>query len=117
MFVANSGKSKMRLSELEKQCISDLAAAFRERFGAEDVRVYGSAARGQMDPASDIDLFIVLPKLDWHIEKEIIRLCFDAELKCGRVFSAVCYTSDDLRNSPISESPLVLNVKREGQRV
>lgn len=105
----------MKLSELENQSLAKLAKAFREQFGAEEVLLYGSAARGEMDEASDIDIFVVLPKVDWQIEKEIIKLCFDAELKCGRVFSAICYSFDDVRNSPMSESPLVLNVRKQGQ--
>ena len=90
---------------------------FRARFGAKEVCLYGSAARGQMDAGSDIDIFLVLPEVNWQIEKEIIKLCFDAELKCGRVFSAVCYSVDDIENSPLKESPLVLNVRKQGRRL
>ena len=105
----------MKLSALENQSLTELAKAFREQFGAKEVLLYGSAARSEMDEASDIDIFIVLPKVNWQIEKEIIKLCFDAELKCGRVFSAICYSIDDIRNGPLSESPLVLNVRKRGQ--
>ena len=81
----------MNLSEIENQALLDLSKAFRDRFNAKEVRLYGSAARGEMDEASDIDLFLVLPNVNWKIEKDVIKLCFDAELKYGRVFSAVCY--------------------------
>ena len=105
----------MNLSEIENRALLELSKAFRDRFNAKEVRLYGSAARGEMDEASDIDLFLVLPKVNWQIEKDVIKLCFDAELKYGRVFSAVCYSVDDIENSPLKESPLVLNVRRQGR--
>lgn len=107
----------MKLSKSENQVLNELSRVFRERFGAVEVCLYGSAARGQMDEGSDIDIFLVLPKVNWQIEKEIIKLCFDAELKCGRVFSAVCYSIDDIQNSPLKESPLVLNIREQGHRL
>jgi len=107
----------VQLSGLEKQSIAELTRLFRERFKAAEVVLYGSAARGEMDTASDIDLFVVLPSVDWQIEKEIIALCFEAELRCGRVFSAVCFSVDELQNGPMGESPLVRTVRKEGQRL
>lgn len=104
----------MKLSSREKVTLDNLAKTFRERFGAEDVILYGSAARGQLDEGSDIDLLIVLPEVNWEIEKQIIDVCFDAELECGRVFSTVCFSTDELDNSPLRSSPLVLNVRKEG---
>ncbi len=105
----------MKLSSQEKDALDNLAKMFRERFGAGDVILYGSAARGELDEGSDIDLLIVLPEVNWDIEKDIIRMCFAAELECGRVFSATCYGVDELEQSPLRFSPLVLNARKEGQ--
>ena len=107
----------MKLSESENQALIELSRVFREQFGAKEVCLYGSAARDEMDEASDIDIFLVLPEVNWQIEKDIIKLCFDAELKYGRVFSVVCYSVDDIQNSPLKESPLVLNVRKQGRRL
>jgi predicted nucleotidyltransferase len=107
----------MKLSTFENQILTELSKVFRDRFDAKEVCLYGSAARGQMETGSDIDIFLVLPKVNWQIEKEIIELCFDAELKCGRVFSVVCYSVDDIQKGPLKESPLVLNVRKQGRRV
>ena len=107
----------MKLSKFENQALIELSRVFREQFGAKEVRLYGSAARDEMDEDSDIDIFLVLPEVSWQIEKDVIKLCFDAELKYGRVFSAVCYSIDDVRNSPLKESPLVLNVRKQGRRL
>ncbi len=114
-FMADYQRKIMNLSEIEKQALTELSRAFRERFDAKEVRLYGSAARDEMDEGSDIDIFLVLPEVTWEVEKEVIKICFDAELKYGRVFSVVCYSVDDIQNSPLKESPLVLNVRKQGR--
>src|SRR3989339_1434807 len=99
----------MKLNIEEKQIIDELADKFKSRFGAERVVLFGSAVRGELEEGSDIDVLVVLDELDWEIEKQIVGLCFDAELECGRVISTVCLSRDEFENSPLRQSPLVLN--------
>ena len=105
----------MELSSEERDALSRITQILRSRLGAKEVILYGSAARGQLDEESDIDLLVVLPGMDWETQKEIIAVCFDAQLECGRVFSATCYTADEIEHSPLRSSPLVLAARREGQ--
>ena len=105
----------MELNIEEREVLSRVTQTLRTRFGAAEVILYGSAARGELDEESDIDLLVVLPKLDWEIQKEIIGVCFDAELHCRRVISAVCYTTDEIEHSPLRSSPLVMTARKEGQ--
>lgn len=105
----------MELTREEWEALSRVVQTLRDRFGATEVVLYGSAARGQMDEESDIDLLVVLPRVDWEMQKEIIAVCFDAGLQCGRVISPNCYTKEELEDSPLRSSPLVLTARREGQ--
>jgi predicted nucleotidyltransferase len=105
----------MQLNAEERDALSKVTQILRERFGATEIILYGSAARGQMDAESDIDLLVVLPKFDWEIQKEISAVCFEAELQCDRIISAMCYTTDEMENSPLRSSPLVLTARREGR--
>lgn len=105
----------MELSAEERDVLSKVTRILRDRFGATEVILYGSAARGQLDDESDIDLLVVLPRVDWGIQKEIIAVCFDAELQCGRVISAICYSTEEIKHSPLRSSPLVMTARREGQ--
>ena len=104
----------MKLTSEEEQILDRLVKVLREQFGAREIVLYGSAARDELDEGSDIDLLIVLPEVNWEVEKEIIQVCFSAELECGRVFSSVCYTVDELECGPLRQSPLILNARREG---
>jgi len=105
----------MKLTNSEFEKTEELAQVFRERFGAEEIILYGSAARDELEEGSDIDLLVVLPKVDWETEKKISDICFSAELECGRVFSVICYSVEELEHSPLRVSPLVLNARREGR--
>jgi len=107
----------MEMSAEERDALSRVTQTLRDRFGAKEVILYGSAARGELDEESDIDLLVVLPKIDWEMQKEIIGVCFEAELQCGRVFSATCYTTEEMEDSPLRSSPLVLAARREGQHL
>jgi predicted nucleotidyltransferase len=107
----------MKMSAEERDALSRVTQTLRDRFGAREVILYGSAAREQLDEESDIDLLVVLPRIDWEIQKEIIAVCFEAELQCGRVVSATCYTTEEMEDSPLRSSPLVLVARREGQHL
>jgi predicted nucleotidyltransferase len=107
----------MELNTEEREALSQVTRTLRDRFGATEIILYGSAARGQLDEESDIDLLVVLPRIDWEIQKEIIGVCFEAELQCGRIISTVCYSTEEMEHSPLRSSPLVLTARREGQHL
>ena len=104
----------MRLNDTERFALAELIATLRRDFSASRVLLYGSAARDQLQEGSDIDLLVVLPKVDWEIEKQVVERCFQSELKCNRVISAACFSADELAQTPLRVSPFVLNVHREG---
>ncbi len=104
----------MQLTSTEQRILKELVDTFRRQFGASEVLLYGSAARGDLEEGSDIDLLVVLPEVNWEIEKRLIDYCFEAELKCGRVISTVWFSRDELAHSPLRVSPLVLSARKEG---
>ena len=105
---------KMELNEVEQEILRELVLGLRRDFGATNVLLYGSAARGQLDEHSDIDLLVVLPGLNWDVEKRVIECCFQAELRCRRVISTACFTPEELADSPLRVSPFVVSVRKEG---
>lgn len=107
----------MELNAEEKEALSEVTRILRERFRATEIILYGSAARGEMDAESDIDLLAVFPRVDWKVRKEIIDAIFDIELECGRIFSIDCYSEEEMERDPLRSSPLVLTARREGRPV
>ena len=104
----------MNLTQHEREVLAGVVRRLKTDFHAEQVILYGSAARGEMDSESDIDLLVVLPDVNWDIEKRIGDIAFDAGLEINRVISTMCFSKTDLTDSPMRSSPLILNVRREG---
>ena len=77
--------------------------------------LYGSEARGDARPDSDIDVLILVPEDKVLPEKEhfIARKLFEIELQSGVVISSVVMPLKQWENPPVI-TPFYLNVKREG---
>ena len=102
------------LTPAERSALTTLVDQIQERFRPVEVKLYGSAARGELEVDSDIDLFIVLPSASQRIEQAISDLCYDAMLRCGRLFSAMVFAREEVADTPLRSDPFVLSVQREG---
>ena len=70
-----------QLTTMEKNALNDFRNALVGDFGAIDVRLFGSRARGEGDEESDLDVFIVLPEISWKVCTEIYGFAFAVWLK------------------------------------
>lgn len=105
------------LTTNEKQALTIFRDALVKDFGALDVRLFGSRARGEGDEESDLDVFIVLRQIDWESEKRIYGLSFDISLKYAVLISPILYSQGDIENPSIKLSPLYMTVQREGIKI
>ncbi len=107
----------MELTEDEHRGIHELAGRLKAECGALEVHLFGSAARGDMDPESDIDLMVMLPEFCPDIEEAVSDRCFEAGLQIRRCICCLYLTQHQLTETPLRASPLVLNIQREGVRL
>jgi len=80
------------------------------------VILYGSMARGEAGPASDIDLLILLsPPFDYFAElRQIVDVLYPAQLESEQLISAKPALASDYEVGSIS---LYRNARREGVAV
>lgn len=104
----------MPLTKNERSVLQDLVRTLKFDFKANEVVLYGSAARGTLDKESDIDLFVVLPFVDWDVEKSVGGIAFEAGLEIDRVISTLCFSENDIRQPFRQHSPLLMNIRQEG---
>ena len=73
------------LSEVERRALDATVAALHERFGEDLVAVwlYGSRARGERHPESDVDVLVVIRGADWRREHEVMDVAWDAAERVG----------------------------------
>lgn len=72
-----------QLSPLEQQLATDFARAVRERYGdrVSSLRVFGSRARGEARPDSDLDILVLLEAATLDDRRAISDLATDLMLE------------------------------------
>ena len=95
--------------------IAELRRRFEALYGARLVRMvlYGSQARGDAEPGSDIDVLVVLqgPLSPCDEIARTIEDVADVSLQNNEVVCCVFVSEDQFQHE---RSPLLLNVRREG---
>jgi predicted nucleotidyltransferase len=88
-------------------------------FGQEldRVIVFGSAARGDAGPSSDVDLMVVLKRpvaaVDWKTEWEVRALIYPLELEEDVVFDLKVVSQSDFVGD-VGHGPFIEKVRAEG---
>ena len=102
------------LNETEKRAVSQLKKEIEKRFNLIEYVLYGSKARGVHSEDSDIDVMVVLDKRTPVKEAEIHDIVFEVNLEHDTFISVLIFDDEELKNSPMSESPIVKAIRREG---
>lgn len=93
---------------------------FRRRVAAIapllDMRAFGSRARGDAAPDSDLDVFLELAECSPELRQRISVVAWEVGFEMERVISTVVVTRADLEPGAMGASPLFLKVEREGVR-
>lgn len=98
----------------EKAALGELKSLLREQHGVTSVMVYGSKARGDDSPDSDIDVMIVLDNYTPQIEAAVDELVYDINLDHDCLISVVIFGRRELEEGPLAESPLYKRILAEG---
>ena len=85
-----------------------------EKIPLMDMRIFGSRARGDGDADSDMDVFLKVESLDRNQKETIYDLTWETGLEHGLVISPLIFTREEVENSPIRSSPILINIMREG---
>ncbi|HEX7344118.1 MAG TPA: nucleotidyltransferase domain-containing protein [bacterium] len=79
-----------------------------------DFRVFGSRARGDAEEDSDLDVYLEVKSLDPTLKRKIRHTAWEVGFKHLIVISAAIFSQEEIENSPLRASPLVMNILEEG---
>jgi predicted nucleotidyltransferase len=96
---------------------SELKRRLAEALELIDFKVYGSKARGDEDEFSDLDVFIEVAALDRKTKDLIDEIAWEVGLEHLIVISPLVFTEDEIENSPLRASPILININEEGIRI
>jgi predicted nucleotidyltransferase len=104
----------MAITEVVKKCRTALESHYGSQF--KGLVLYGSVARDQASPTSDIDLLVLLNQpFDYFQElRRIIELLYPIQLDSDQLISARPAPLDEFEGGSIQ---LYRNAKREGIRL
>lgn len=98
----------------------EIAREFRRRLAAVtpvlDLRVFGSRARGDAAPDSDLDVFIEVEEFTPELRRRISEIAWEVGFEMDRVISTIVATRNQLEHGAMGANPLVLHIEREGIR-
>jgi predicted nucleotidyltransferase len=102
------------MADRDRQILELFAARVRERFPDADVWAFGSRVRGDATWESDLDVCVVVDHLTNEDRHVLWNMAWEIGFEQDMLISAVPFSKDEFEYGPCSESPLVLNILREG---
>jgi predicted nucleotidyltransferase len=76
--------------------------------------VFGSRARGDAQPDSDLDILVLVEHLNPMMRKTISHCAWEVGFEAGILIQTVVMTRDEAEHGPEQSSLLMLAVKEEG---
>jgi len=109
----------MKLTRAEKEWVDAYGRELRERFPTlvEEVLIYGSRARGDSTPDSDLDVLLIVRDEAAGLKREMRRLGYLLSADGGVVPSIIAYTVEEWERLGRSGSRFRRAVERDEVRV
>ena len=109
---------KIPISSRQSEALREIKAQVMAGFPVVNFVLYGSAARGEADEESDLDLMIVVSEPISRFKRhEITDIVFDVNLQFGTNFSTLVVDQESWETGIISVLPLKDEIMRDGIRL
>jgi predicted nucleotidyltransferase len=102
------------LTKKDSEILAEFASLVRERFSDARIWAFGSRTRGVATEESDLDVCVVVDRLDESIDRAIMDMAWEVGFEHEIIISTVTYSRQEFEKGPCSESTLVQNVLTAG---
>lgn len=110
MVTQRSGK----LSPRDNRIVKRLKLRLQEITPINRVVVFGSRARGDASPDSDLDVFIEIPELNAALRRKISEIAWEVSLDEEILISTFVVTTAAILDSPFGANPILRTITTEG---
>jgi predicted nucleotidyltransferase len=104
------------MTEIDRQAVQEFVVKVRERLGNQLValKLFGSKARGDDAPESDIDVLVEVDEATVAIEDAVLDIAFDVNL-AHEVYISPRVIARAVFEHPVwGETPFIRSLDREG---
>jgi predicted nucleotidyltransferase len=102
------------MNALENKILNELKTSLLKKVPLHALILFGSRARGDADPDSDMDILVIVDSITEKIRDQISDSAWEIGYERGIVIIPVVFSRDEWENSPHRLSLLATTVKSEG---
>lgn len=115
----NTRFSSLALTDNEQLAIQILMQAMLNilQKNFRSMVIYGSKARGDFTPDSDIDIFVLVKKISRMQRKQIYEALLDLELEYDTRISLIFYSEPEYQKNIQMKSFFIENIEKEGVEI
>jgi predicted nucleotidyltransferase len=99
---------------VEKNVLDSFITLMREKINVDRVVLFGSRARGDADPDSDMDVLVIVNDFTDRTEDFISQCAWEAGFENDIILVPVVFSRNDWENGPERYSLLAEAIKSEG---
>lgn len=104
------------MDKLIYKIVKELKAKISDKYELNEIRIFGSTARGDRRLDSDIDVFVRLSQVNRQIEEDLFDIAYELELKYDYLLDLIIF-SDEALKGLYSRTPIYQNILVEGKVV
>ena len=102
------------MTAIEKKILEAFKKLVATKATIKRLVLFGSRARGDADPDSDMDIVVVLDRRTPEMESWVSDCAWEAGIDCGIVVCPIVYSADEWEKEPVQFSSFARAVKEEG---
>ncbi|MEW5766827.1 MAG: nucleotidyltransferase domain-containing protein [bacterium] len=104
------------MQPLIHKVVNELKANISDKYELQEMRVFGSSARGDRRADSDIDVFVHLSQVNRQIEENLFDMAYDLELKYDCLIDLIVF-GDEAVKERYARTPIYQKIFTEGTAV
>jgi predicted nucleotidyltransferase len=104
------------MEERVKKIARDLKKRIKKKYEIQDIKIFGSSARGEQREDSDIDIFIHLNQSSRRIEEDLFDISYDIELEYDCLIDLIVIDDEDIKGN-IGSAPIYETILSEGASI